>query len=326
MQFTAGEIRSLIREAFGDAYRILGVSKGASPDDLKSAYRKLAVSLHPDRNRDRDTTRDMVKINAAYTLLSDPTNRRRYDVMGDKTVDTFDAPASAAPRSPPPTPVRPPPPRSRPQPRPEPAYQSRASQAKRRYFTFIEPGIGSRGSKKFWWVERVPGHHSAKFGWGRIGTEGQVITKTYSNHYAALNAVEKAIGEKLAKGYREHQPSPGPGYAESAAPPKSPPPTPGTSTPPRQEKPASPSPGGKKLYKVYPNGPPGDRAGSRLHTGFKGRFYKSPIGTKFNRSDRVEVELGADGKLKVKDPTSGHTQSWGEGLDLLADLIFEMTL
>lgn len=59
-------------------YEILGVSHDATPEDIKSRYRQLVKSLHPDvSGKDSDT--DMAKINEAYEVLSDKDRRNRYD-------------------------------------------------------------------------------------------------------------------------------------------------------------------------------------------------------------------------------------------------------
>ena len=66
-----------------DLYEILGVSKNASQSEIKSAYRKLAVKYHPDKNPDDKAAEEKFKkITAAYDVLSDETKRRQYDSYG----------------------------------------------------------------------------------------------------------------------------------------------------------------------------------------------------------------------------------------------------
>jgi molecular chaperone DnaJ len=64
-------------------YEVLGVARGATPDDVKSAFRRLAAQHHPDRNPDDDSAQDRFKeINQAYQVLSDPQKRAAYDRWG----------------------------------------------------------------------------------------------------------------------------------------------------------------------------------------------------------------------------------------------------
>lgn len=63
-----------------DPYKILGVAKSASQDEIKSAYRKLAKKYHPDLNPgDQDVERRFKEVSAAYDVLGDPGKRGRYD-------------------------------------------------------------------------------------------------------------------------------------------------------------------------------------------------------------------------------------------------------
>lgn len=65
-----------------DYYEVLGVSKDASADVLKKAYRKLALEYHPDRNRSKEAEAKFKEINQAYEVLSDPQKRQTYDQFG----------------------------------------------------------------------------------------------------------------------------------------------------------------------------------------------------------------------------------------------------
>ena len=66
-----------------DYYDILGVARNASKDDLKKAYRKLAMKYHPDRNTDDPSAADKFKeASEAYEILSDDSKRSTYDQFG----------------------------------------------------------------------------------------------------------------------------------------------------------------------------------------------------------------------------------------------------
>ncbi len=69
--------------AVADYYKTLGVEKSASADEIKKAFRKLAVKYHPDRNPNDKTAEDTFKgINEAYAVLSDPKKKEEYDTYG----------------------------------------------------------------------------------------------------------------------------------------------------------------------------------------------------------------------------------------------------
>jgi curved DNA-binding protein len=69
---------------FVDYYKTLGVSKNASLDDIKKAYRKLARKLHPDVNpNDKEAHKKFQQINEANEVLSDPEKRKKYDQYGE---------------------------------------------------------------------------------------------------------------------------------------------------------------------------------------------------------------------------------------------------
>lgn len=71
--------------AYTDYYKILGITKTASADDVKKAYRKLARKLHPDLNpNDKEANRKFQQINEANEVLSDPEKRKKYDQYGEQ--------------------------------------------------------------------------------------------------------------------------------------------------------------------------------------------------------------------------------------------------
>lgn len=68
-----------------DYYKILGVDKTATKDDLKKAYRKLALKYHPDRTKgDKKAEEKFKQANEAYAVLSDPEKRQQYDTYGSE--------------------------------------------------------------------------------------------------------------------------------------------------------------------------------------------------------------------------------------------------
>ena len=71
-----------------DYYEVLGVDKSASESEIKSAYRKLAMKYHPDRNPDNKEAEEKFKeASEAYAILSDPEKKQRYDQFGFAGVD-----------------------------------------------------------------------------------------------------------------------------------------------------------------------------------------------------------------------------------------------
>ena len=69
-------------------YDILGISKNASDDEIKKAYRKLALKYHPDRNpNDKEAEKKFKEVNEAHEVLSDKQKRSRYDQFGKSGVN-----------------------------------------------------------------------------------------------------------------------------------------------------------------------------------------------------------------------------------------------
>lgn len=65
-----------------DYYEVLGVQKNASKEEIKNAYRKLALQYHPDRNKDPTAEEKFKELSEAYAVLSDDEKRKRYDIYG----------------------------------------------------------------------------------------------------------------------------------------------------------------------------------------------------------------------------------------------------
>lgn len=76
-----------------DYYKVLGVSRGASQEEIKKAYRKLAIKHHPDKNPDDKKSEEIFKeISEAYQIISDPDKRKQYDIYGHVGNQNFNQP------------------------------------------------------------------------------------------------------------------------------------------------------------------------------------------------------------------------------------------
>lgn len=81
-------------------YAILGVPPSADAAEIKAAFRRKAMELHPDRNQSPDATRQFQLLNEAYGILSDPASRAQYDTISIETSDHFSKQAQEEPPEP----------------------------------------------------------------------------------------------------------------------------------------------------------------------------------------------------------------------------------
>lgn len=330
MQVRLSELRELVNEALRKAYDILGVSPGASEDEIKKAYREKARNLHPDKNPGVDTMDAAKKLNVAYHLVSDPKNRSKYDFQGDKTLGDFDGGFGAA-QSGGSGPTRNPYQRERDDDQRaqdmwraarDQARRSAAEQQARRDRQAAQDreaanaraaawkssqaksssasGLGRRyftfvggGSNKFWWIKLED--RWVTVGFGRVGTPGQTKQYQYADSVAAYDFVSKKIREKLDKGYRESTP---PSRARR--------PTTQAGVKPASA-PAPSKSGPKTTYKIYGREP---KSRAPVHTRYKGKVYAPTKSSKFWPGAQADVAVGSDGRLSVKDTKSDNVQTW----------------
>lgn len=67
-----------------DYYKTLGIPKGSNEEEIKKAYRRMALRFHPDKNKDSNAEEKFKEIAEAYEVLSDPKKRVVYDQLGEE--------------------------------------------------------------------------------------------------------------------------------------------------------------------------------------------------------------------------------------------------
>lgn len=67
-----------------DYYKTLGIPKGSNEEEIKKAYRRMALRFHPDKNKDANAEEKFKEIAEAYEVLSDPKKRAVYDQLGEE--------------------------------------------------------------------------------------------------------------------------------------------------------------------------------------------------------------------------------------------------
>ncbi|KAF6729789.1 DnaJ-like protein subfamily B member 5 [Oryzias melastigma] len=82
-----------------DYYKTLGIPKGSNEEEIKKAYRRMALRFHPDKNTDANAEEKFKEIAEAYEVLSDPKKRVVYDQLGEEGLKTGGSSSSGAPGS-----------------------------------------------------------------------------------------------------------------------------------------------------------------------------------------------------------------------------------
>uniref|UniRef100_A0A8D3D1G9 DnaJ heat shock protein family (Hsp40) member B5 n=1 Tax=Scophthalmus maximus TaxID=52904 RepID=A0A8D3D1G9_SCOMX len=80
-----------------DYYKTLGIPKGSNEEEIKKAYRRMALRFHPDKNKDANAEEKFKEIAEAYEVLSDPKKRAVYDKLGEEGLKTGGNSSSGAP-------------------------------------------------------------------------------------------------------------------------------------------------------------------------------------------------------------------------------------
>jgi len=353
MEFTLNELRQLLREAASAAYEILGVSKNSSPEEIKRAYRQKALTLHPDRNPGVDTTSKMAKLNVAYSILSDPMKRSKYNSMGDRTVDAEIHAASTARKEPQAKQsaagwnspydaswnspydknnnswgsskqkAEPPPwEKKEKKKRPAPDENDGWKGSRKTRETVDDPyqvqyfTYVNGTSNKFWSIQLTPTATSGTFDvMVRWGRIGSV-GRNKLFYFSNLGLARRFIRTKIGEKSSE-------GYVRSSDTTGNKKEEPKTQTPP-VEKPQEAVPPRKprSSYKVY-----GPHHGKPASAHYAGHIYTPQGGqTKFRPGMRANMGLGSDGRLGVNNPETGDTEAWNIDESVIHDMLIEYAL
>lgn len=172
-----------------DYYKILGVDKNASQEDIKKAYRKLARKHHPDLNPDdKEAQKKFQQINEANEVLSDPENRKKYDQYGKdwKHAEAFERASQTSGRS--------------------NAYQGFSGNQGQAYNNFDEDNFSDFFSSMFGGSSRGTGGQNVKFRGQDFNAELHLsLRDAYNTHQQTLTVNGKNVRITIPAGIENGQ-------------------------------------------------------------------------------------------------------------------------